>query len=349
MLKKNETRLILLLMSFFSLSLQNQMGATGKRKDISFTLDDCNLRQEKLCETRRKLSLGSSCQIPKQDGCVMENALPNQSPLCSTETISLTFSGSSLLRSSNFSQQKHHNSELKNGSINTSSKHLCEVDQEKPWGSLDKFQLNDDNNEKNFTQPQVLPSQSHPKASCGAQSMPLSINCDELEPCKGFIDAMGNGSTEVNCKKISSFGKKHSVGFKGPSLGQEKENKENVASLRNPLSSPHRSSTKSGIGRKLSLGPLTHLQDSNNNNSCILSHKDNRSTDASKSLFLRKEEKVQTDQDRGQTQQQKTVETPISEAVVVLDSEDSEEERDGVLRSKLLLGRKRMGKYKIRA
>ncbi|KAJ0030362.1 hypothetical protein Pint_13165 [Pistacia integerrima] len=328
----------------------NEMGANGKRKDISFTLDDCNLRREKLCGTRRKLSLESSCQILKQDGCVMENVLPNQFPLCSPETISVTSSGSSLLHASNFRQQKHHNRELKNGSINTSSKHLCEVDQEKPCRSLDKFQPNDDNNEKIFIQPEVLPSQSRPKSSCGAQSMPLSINCNELEPCKDFINTMGNGSTEVNYKKISSFGKKHSLGFKGLSLGQEKDNKENVAPLRKqPLSSPHRSSTKIGIGRKLSLGPLTHLQDSNNNNSCILSHKENLSTDASKSLFLRKENKEQTDQDRGETQQQKTVESPISEVVVVLDSEDSEEERDGVLRSKLLLGRKRMGKYKIRA
>lgn len=326
--------LILLSVSHFSVSLQIQIGAEGKRKDISFTLDDCNLRHERLCGTRRKLSLESSCQILKQDGCVMENVLQNQSPLCSPQTISATASGSSLPQPSNFSQEKphhHRNSELKSDCINTSSKHLCKIDQERTLRSLETFQP-DHNNEKILIQPQVLPSQSQPIA---------------LQPSKDVTDAMGNSSTKVNYKKISSFGKRLSLGFKGPSQGPEKDNEENAAPPRKqPLLSPHCSSTKSGIGRKLSLGPLTLLQDRNDNNSCLLSLKDNLSTDKSKFLSSRKEKEMQKDQDHGETQQQKTVEPPVSEVLVVLDSEDSEEERDGVLRSKLL-GRKRMGKYRV--
>ena len=177
------------------------------------------------------------------------------------------------------------------------------------------------------------------------------------------------------------------MGFRGLSQTQAKDNKENVIPVhQTPLSHPKSPSMNSSmppmvsklgkynesgsgisglnvnykncrIGRKLSLGPLTQLQGSNDDNRQLLSLSQKLSEDPSNDLpmqqdfscddklKLNNDHHVKIDED---TKQQNTDISPIPESVIVLDSEDSEDEGYVSLR-KSLLARKRIGKWKAKA
>ncbi|KAK0571494.1 hypothetical protein LWI29_017113 [Acer saccharum] len=311
------------------LFLSAHMEAKGKRKGVKIIPDECNLSRDQLHGSRRKLSLEPSCQIQKTDGHDKENLVSNHSAFCDPQTASAASSGSSLLPSNKCSQQILHppqTSELVAGSANMSMKQSCQ-----------------------FGEKQSLKSLS--SASHGPSSMTLS----KQQPHKDFIDndRMGNSSTVAECRKISSVGKKLSLGYKGSTQVKKTENKENMAPVSRvdkiPLSTPQSSSTNRGIGRILSLGPLTQLQGSNDNNSQLFVHAENLSTASSMTLTKEKQSnQEQAAKVGGKSEVQRIEDLPIPEAVIVLDSEDSEDEKDGGLRSKLL-ARKRMGKWRAKA
>ncbi|KAL5835983.1 hypothetical protein ACOSQ4_015480 [Xanthoceras sorbifolium] len=342
------------------LFLSDQMEAKGKRKEVNIIPDERNLSHDKLHGSRRKLSLESSFQFQKRDGHDKKNLVPHHSSLSTPQTASMASSGSSVLPPHKCSQQNLHcpqASKLVTGSTNTIRKQSCQFGEKQSLESFDSFQIKD--RKRMLTQSHVLPSKPLSSASHGASS----ITPSELQPCKDFIDTgrMGNCSTDAECKKISSAGKKLSLGYKGSTQIQKTENKEDVAPV-SPvdilsLSSPQSSSIKRGIGRKLSLGPLTQLQGSNENNSQLFVHSENLSAASSMTLtaqqHYRCKEKKQPSQEQdakvsGKSEVQRVEDSPISEAVIVLDSEDSEDEKDGALRSKLL-ARKRMGKWRAKA
>lgn len=322
------------------------MEAKGKREEVNFTLDECNLRQERLCGTRRKLSLESAWQIQKRHGHEKENILANQS---SPPIISTASSRSSTPQHNICSQRKHHHQptgESIDGSRRMRLEQLCEFNEKKLF--LDTSLVSDANNEKMLIKSQLMPSQTHSNASRGSSSTALLVNSNELQPHKDFIDRIGNRSTNTIYKRMSSVGtKKLSLGLKGSSQGQEKYDEDNVVPIHKlPVSIPKSSSRSSGMGQKLSLGPLTQLQGNNDNNIQLFSQ--NLSMGAPVSSPLKQhhgcnEEQSNLDEDAkgtGENEQPK-IGPPISEAVIVLDSEDSEEERDGALRSKLLRVHKR--------
>lgn len=320
------------------------MEAKGKQKEVNNTLDECNLRQAKLCGTRRKLSLESSCQIQERNGHENENLVANQSP-----AISMDYPGSAMLQHDICSRQKHHlhqTSDPMNGNLSSSSQQPSQFNQKR--ASINSFPTSDGDNKKLLAESQVLLFQSNSNVSDGTSSVSLPVDSNKLQPHKDCVKKMGNGSTDATCKRISSVGKKLSLGSKGSSQGQEKDNKENVVPIHKvPVSSPQNSYRKNGIGRKLTLGPLRQLQGDNYNN-CQLPHPENLSMDGM-SLPLSQDHRCNVKQyNPDRDEQQKIEGSPIPEAIVVLDSEDSEEEMDGALRLKLL-ARKRKGNWRAKA
>lgn len=156
------------------------------------------------------------------------------------------------------------------------------------------------------------------------------------------MENLGNGSADTKFKKACSLRKKLSLGYKGSPGGPEKDGKENVLLIHKVSSSP-KTQCRAGIGQRLPLAPLTQLQGSNN--SRLLLHSGEIPTDES--------QKQQSDQHQnekldGETKQWGE-ETQVAETIIVLDSEDSEEESNGTIRSKLSLSRKCLGKRKAQA
>lgn len=222
--------------------------------------------------------------------------------------------------------------------------------------------------------PRLLSFETHSNTKTGASTTPQSLNSIELQPQSDFMGAMESASKCRSRKKLSLVEKKLSLGFTGSLETREEDNKENVERVhKRPLlhsssssvalstSNPalgmseapeqgsgnnvfSRSLKKYGNGRKLSLGPLTQ-------------HSQSLSSDQSRPVPVhecRIDQKQHSNQDHNDTtakevKKQKTEKSPISEAVIVLDSEDSEEENVVSVRPKPLLARKRLGKWKLRA
>uniref|UniRef100_A0A2N9FY81 E2 ubiquitin-conjugating enzyme n=1 Tax=Fagus sylvatica TaxID=28930 RepID=A0A2N9FY81_FAGSY len=353
-----------------------------RTKDMN---DEYNQGQDKLCGTRRKLSLETFGQIQNRDGHDKENLVLNRCPSPNPQKPSVASSGSSMMKAGNHYDHEEQSSKSINDNINIRSKKLT-VGKKQPQGSSDTCLIRDGSNEEMIVTPQPSPSDSHSDVSHEALPIPLAVKHIE-QPHKDFIDRIGNGYSDVNCKKLCSVGKKLSLGFRGLSQTQEKDNKENVIPVhQTPLSHPKSPSmnlsmppmvsklgkyNESGsgisglnvnykncrIGRKLSLGPLTQLQGSNDDNRQLLSLSQKLSEDPSNDLPMQQDfscddkqklnnvHHVKIDED---TKQQNTDTSPIPESVIVLDSEDSEDEGYVSLR-KSLLARKRIGKWKAKA
>ncbi|XVF34825.1 hypothetical protein REPUB_Repub18cG0091700 [Reevesia pubescens] len=145
------------------------------------------------------------------------------------------------------------------------------------------------------------------------------------------VDRKENVSANTKSEKqLSSVGKKLSLGQKGSSHRQKECNKENATPIHNlPLSKPQ-TTGKSGLGRKQSLAPLTQVQQDCEPYQRQQSHQ----------VVQSKE----TDVEIKQKGIEEAEESSISEMVVVLDSEDSEEEAHAApLRTRMPLARKRLG------
>lgn len=365
---------------------KDQRELEGTRKGPIDMNDEYNQGQDKLCGTRQKLSLETFGQFQNRDGHDKEDLVLNCCPSPKPQKPFVASSGSSMMKVGNHYDHEEQGSKSINDSINMSSKKLT-VGKKQPQGiSSDTCLVRDGCNEEMIVIPQLSPSEFHSYASHETLPLPMAAKHIEL-PHKGFINGMGNGNNGINSKKLCSAGKKLSLGFRGLSQIQEKDNKENVVpvhqtSLSHPKSPSLSSSTPSmaskarkhfesgseisglnvsykncGISRKLSLGPLIQLQGSNDDNRQLLSRSQKLSEDPSKDLPLQQdcgcdnkqklnhEHNVKIDE---ATKQQNTEDkSPVSESVIVLDSEDSEDEGYVSLR-KSLLARKWIGKRKAK-
>lgn len=357
---------------------KKQTEIVGARKESEGMNDDYIRSQDKLCGSRRKLSLETFDQFQKGDGNDKANLVPNFSLSPKAQEPSVTSSRSSLLKAGNHYDNQEQDSKSINDRINMISKKLT-VGKKQPLGSSDACQIGDGCNEEMI----VSPCKSDSNASHEASPILPVVNSIE-QPDKDFIDKMENDQSDLNCKRLCSVGKKLALGFRDSSQTQKKDDKENVVPVhKTPLLHPkspsagssmskvgefyERESEISGldvsrrkcrIGRKLSLGPHAQLQRSNDDNKQLLSHSQKLSEDPSNALHMQQDCRCDDKQksnyddnikiDEG-SKRQKTDESPMSELVIVLDSEDSEDEQHVCLRSKSLLARKRIGKWRAKA
>lgn len=358
---------------------KKQMEIEGARKESKGMNDDYIRSQDKLlCGSRRKLSLETFDQFQKGDGNDKANLVPNCGLSSKAQEPSVTSSKSSLLKAGNH----HYDNQEQGKSINDSTNMISNkptVGKKKPLGSSDACQISDGCNEEMI----VNPCKSDSNASHQASPILPAVNNIE-QPRKDFMDKMENGYGDLNCKRLCTVGKKLALGFRDSSKAQKKDDKENVVPV-HKTTLPHpkipsmgssmskvgefyeRESEISGldvsrqkcrIGRKLSLGPPAQLQRTNDDHKQLLSHSQKLSEDPSKALHIEQDcrcddkqksnydDKIQIDE---RIKRQKTNESPMSESVIVLDSEDSEDEENVCLRSKSLLARKRIGKWRVRA
>ncbi|KAK9268504.1 hypothetical protein L1049_000256 [Liquidambar formosana] len=356
------------------------MEIEGPDKESKYEVNDHTVSYKNQCGISRNLSLESSGS-QKRDAEGKANEVPTRHQLLS-----------------NSEDQMERGPKTQSKGVvdvhNLSHEKICGTRRKLSLESLGRSQKKDDDDKENVlpnhpsNMQQVFPSQSNSNMQQGALPLPQSVNHNELHSWMDPIDRMGNSFNNTNCKKLSLVGKKLSLGFKGSSQQLEKDNKENelpicnlphpqpqsvstVSSMPSLTSQPESydcragncgisvSQKKCGIGRKLSLEPLSQSQGSNDDSNKLLSYSLDLSTTPSKSLpvpedcsYDGKRQSIQVHDGKigVRIKQQRREESPISEAVIVLDSEDSEEERDVYLRSKLSLARKRLaGKWKAKA
>ncbi|XP_052210538.1 uncharacterized protein LOC127813555 [Diospyros lotus] len=230
------------------------------------------------------------------------------------------------------------------------------------------IQTSDNIKVKLHSMPQLFTSQSNATVSNGTFLQPTTSHTQE-RPKRDWTHRTGaEFNNTAKCKKQGLTGKKLSCGLLGASQGQENDKKENVAPTPNSLSSESTmlllnpqvgehygyvandcstkvSKNNGGIADKFPPYSPGYLLGSNNctvyPNLDSLPALNDCKIDANQQLMRYDDEKfagVIKEQEAG---------SPLSEAVIVLDSDDSEEESGGCLRSRLLLGRKRLpGKWK---
>lgn len=271
-----------------------------------------NQNHEKLIGTRRKLSLESLVPSQKRNGGEEKVGLDQCSSELNHQTLSM---GSS---KSLAGEKLHHHHLHQDGNFKST---------------------NDGTN------------MSLKNGSEGTLSTPMAISHNEMQPQKGPINRTENGLANPKRKKLGLAGRKPYFGSLGSFKNQEEGNKENVAPLPNLLSSKksqifelHEEKSNNcdanvaskklcRIGRKLPLEPLGHLHLENLN----------KTYDS----IIKEKQQQECDEKFHQGIEKGGEESPVPEDVVVLDSEDSEEESHRPLRSKLSLGRKRLpGKWK---
>lgn len=315
--------------------LGNQMEVEGTKKELKHAIQVSNWGQEYLNGNRRKLSLEAFSRLQKRNDNVKENVVPNHIPSCISEDRYMASLGSLMPQDADCSREEHQLQDTiaVDDKINMKSKKKIDVTKEKM-----------------FVTSQLLPSKTHVNPLHKGASVTPAQNHFKLQPQNDLVCRIENASSDTSHKKLCSVHKKLSLGFRG-SLGTQKENVEPIqqrqsSSMALSISaaalpsndrhceSGHGNHEKHGKGQKLSLGTLAQLQESNNN------HIQQQDSGWDKKQYF---DQAQNDK------QQETEETLASEAVIVLDSEDSEEEKRVTLRSKPLLARKRLGKWKFRA
>ncbi|XP_004287410.1 PREDICTED: uncharacterized protein LOC101299224 [Fragaria vesca subsp. vesca] len=307
----------------------------------------CNLSQEELCGSRRKLSLGSFSQSQEKS----DNDIGKVDHCSSVEqqNVPMPSSGKYLPLSGNAYKQGLHpsqDSKLVDDNINKGSKRL-RFGNKQSLGSLSTNQMISEKTDEMIVTPQLPPSQPHTNVL--SEPLPAAPALDRVkrQPNTHTIDGMGNATSDASRKRLCLTGKKLSLGFRGSLQAQGKDNKENVV--------PHMSEFN-GIGSKnggenathKKLG-IAHLEENNSN--MHLSSNPSKSLPKQHQDFRAAEKQHQDYTDTTATTKQKKAEEPSileSESVIVLDSEDSEEENSSRVKSKPVLARKRLGRWRVR-
>lgn len=344
-----------------------------------------NLVQGNFSGSKRKLSLEASSQFQKNDD--EENEVSNHHFSHTSQELYVASLGPlepQIGNSYKLEIQQCEDNKLIVDDINVRLKKPHEICQDQPWVSLE---INGGKEKLNVT-PQLLSSKTDSNKPGEALSIPQAPNHTQLQSQNDQTGRMGSALSCAMGKKLCLVGKKLSLGFTGLSDRQEKDNKENTKPVhRIPLldsSSPsvalsttptvsgmskdhgrvpgngflNENRKKYGSGRKLSLRFEAQFQE-NDNNIQPWTRPQCPSTDQTKPLPLHehKENKnPHSDKDHNDTnvsareikKQELDEKPPAPESVIVLDSEDSEEEKVVSERSKSLLTRKRLGKWKLR-
>ncbi|CAN1331198.1 Probable ubiquitin-conjugating enzyme E2 37, partial [Linum perenne] len=229
--------------------------------------------------------------------------------------------------------------------------------------SMDTKEPNRDKDVKKLCQiNQHLPLESSDDlgTSCGSKLVPSS-----LQPRSNFSTGaamfhhvdhalLKSSKANLNIKdsnsvKQQSSRKKLSLGRKGStSLSQETSDKENIKPMEKSLSAgPESPVRKISSGSKQSLAPLTQLQWNSESISRVHIHSQNCSNDASQRQLFGTHQSSKIGCDIGNCKEKSL---PAAESVIVLDSDDSGEERSpNLTRSKLSLVRQRLLKRKSHA
>ncbi|XP_061993476.1 probable ubiquitin-conjugating enzyme E2 37 isoform X2 [Rosa rugosa] len=332
---------------------KDQMEVEGAEKLLKDNPDKFNMNQEKLCGSRWKLSLGALSQSQEKSDNDIQKL--DHCPSVELQNLPVPSSGSLLPLSRNSYKQGPHpsqDSKLVDDNINMGSKSLRQFGNKQSLGSLSTSQVISETKDEMIVTPQILPSYSHTNVL--SEPLPAAPVVDSVkrQPNKDMMDGMGNGSIDTSRKRLCLAGKKLSLGFRGSSQTQGKDNKETVV----PQMSEYNGSVSKNCGengshKKFGIAQLEE------NNSNIHPHPHSVSSYPSKSLpkqhqdFRAAEKQHQDYTDiTGATKQKKGKETarPECEAVIVLDSEDSEEEKTIPAKSKSVLARKRLGKWRVR-
>ncbi|CAK7334960.1 unnamed protein product [Dovyalis caffra] len=260
----------------------NHIETEGERKDLRVRPDEDNLKYEKPSGTGRKLSLDSSVQYHERDGQNTKQNLKQSHSFCNPQIAPMTSLDLPVLNVGNCNEQQLYQHDDKKSMFSTKSANSekCRQFSHKMLsGALDAYRPNDCINEETLVTPELFPSQSHSNSSPETLLMSSSFRHSEI-PCKDSVIGMDNSTISAKCDKAWSVSKKLSLGFKGSSHGQENDDKKNIVSIyKSPDSNSH-TPKKTGISQKLSLGPLTQLQGSNEDNSRLLLHSQNLFPDA---------------------------------------------------------------------
>ncbi|KAJ4959557.1 hypothetical protein NE237_026668 [Protea cynaroides] len=272
----------------------------------------------------RKLSVESSGQFQRRDD-YNRNRLPvdQQSLLSPSKNHCTAFSEPLRTpQAGNHNKQPHQDHDWKRVANGTTEIHkkLCRISQGTSLHTLGSNQRDDDSKENVEPMHKSLVPRFHsqglPPDSSKPLRMPQRGNCYE-QPNRNQNGKMKNGTIDVNLKKVHNVGANLSLESLGKlkKRGGEKEN-EVIAQL--PPSHSQSHSPKS----------MSHPFNSNEQ------HRQDHDTKDVNSSIKQLEEEV----------------SPITETVIVLDSEDSEEENRGLKRPRLSFARKRLtGSCKAKA
>ncbi|KAM6598564.1 hypothetical protein CsatA_018173 [Cannabis sativa] len=312
----------------------NQMKVEGTKQELQHV--------SKFNGNKRKLSLEAFTQQQKRNDNEQKKVIPNQHSSCMSEDLSVASLGSITPQDADSSRGGLHliqDAKSVDGNINMKSKKLGGLCHKQTLKSLETVDVT---TEKIYVNPQV-PSETNVNSFDDGASTTLAVDHTKLPPQKDLVDKIENVSSNTSNKRFCSTGKKLSLGLRRSS-GTHKENVEPIQkrpsstallpSEGKQLESGHGNHEKQGRGQKQLLCPLSRLQVSNNKH---IQQQDNGL------------DKNQNSHQGQNGKQQEVEESLISEAVIVVDSEDSEEEKSVTLRSKPLLARKRLGKWKLRA
>ncbi|PSS15601.1 Ubiquitin-conjugating enzyme E2 37 [Actinidia chinensis var. chinensis] len=366
--------------------LESQMEVKGPKEVSKQTLDKCYPNHDNLQRTKRKLSLESLGSRQTKCNDSKENLVPkhHSSFLLSRNIAMASKECLSVQQDSNCDEKQfHQESKSENESMNSILKKVGWVGQKLSLETSKSDKIIDNAEEKLYAVPQLSPSHSHANISHRTLPLPETIIPNDRQSERDSTDRTRDNFSSAKCKKLGLAGnKKLCLGLLGLSQSQKNDNKENAAPIQSlPVSSPsglfagvaqivEHSGVVAGNCRKkvghmnfgidhdLPLEPLDQLQGSNNVNIALCLSSGNVNSVPSKPWYvapnckLDEKQLPMEDHDEefaGGTKQQ--IEgSPLSEVVIVLDSEDSEEESRGSSRSRLLLARKRLpGKWKGKA
>ncbi|XP_050375602.1 probable ubiquitin-conjugating enzyme E2 37 [Argentina anserina] len=332
----------------------DQMEVEGTERLLKDNPNKCNLSQEIICGSRRKLSLGALSQSQEKSDNDIENidhcrSVGQQNlPVPSSASVVL-LSGNTYKEGLNPSQD----GKFVGHNINLGSKRLRQFGNMQSLGSINTSQVIGENRDEMIVTPQPPPPHSHTNVL--SEPLPATSALESVKhlPSKDTVDEMGHNSTDTSRKRLCLAGKKLSLGFRGSSHMQGKDNKENVLpQMSKYTGSGATDGGENAMHKKIGIAQL----EENSSNMLQNSH----SVSSNPSKFLPKQhqdfrpaEKQHQDYPDiiGATKQTKA-EEPVrreSESVIVLDSEDSEEENTGRVKSKPVLARKRLGRWRVRA
>ncbi|KAF8036464.1 hypothetical protein BT93_C2246 [Corymbia citriodora subsp. variegata] len=204
--------------------------------------------------------------------------------------------------------------------------------------------------------PQSLPSSVLDDSSKSSAEMPRNGKQTEVESLNDFSGNKCDGSVGTKRKKLCLGGKQLSLGLKGSYKKGGTEAKENLGPTdQTELSGLLDPFTKSVAGQKSSLGPLTQLQECDKRNShlsCSMAvSKDCFDSKLVKPDHAQRTKRLDRDQNLKYVEEineKGLKELPTPDSVIVLDSDDSEDEGKASSMAKSVLARRRIANAKLR-
>lgn len=344
----------------------------GTKREFKDTLHNSIWSQEKVSGSKRNLSLEVLSHSQRRNNNEKENVVPNDCTSNESFCLSVADSASLVPQALNSQRQELHqfqDSKLVDVNMRMKSEKQCVLGQKQSFGLCEVI---DGSQEKVIATPQFLPFETGSKASDKTLPEAPARNFVKLQPQKDSISRIENSTLTTSHKKLHLVGKKLSLGSR-VSEKREKDYKENLETVSSSVVS-YASSTvssmdkdydrlsvltkerdKDGTGWIQSLGSPVWMEDTDGNDTQLPPSSHNVFTNPLKHLPQQKDsgrdQKWQFDEDdngkaAGGIRQQEAEKSSKAEAIV-LDSEDSEEEKSAPSKTKPLV-RKRLGRWRLR-